>query len=289
MVPSKQAAPGAARHGVAPESVQRGTDPVLVVATTDMYAMLRQGRRVALMEHGIGQSYAGTVRSARHPSYAGGAHRLASMFLHPNDHAAGRDAAAYPEARVEVVGAPILDTLPDNEPRDPIIAFAFHADMTVCDETRSAFAWVKPHLESVAARWPTLGHGHPRWLAVNAAWYKRAHIPVEPDLRTVIRRAAVLVADNTSAMYAFAAMGGSVAVLNPPHYRRAIEHGLRFWPAAGVGVPVDRIEDLIPGIERALERDPADLARRDAAVDIVYARRSGSAAAAAQSLAEWAA
>ena len=76
-----------------------------------------------------GMSYAGDRDWAHRSSYPGGRGRDAELFLHPNETSAARDRAAYPDARVEVVGCPKLDTLPAREPGPgPVIAVAFHWD-----------------------------------------------------------------------------------------------------------------------------------------------------------------
>src|SRR5665811_2357651 len=89
----------------------KGGTPTLVAATGDMSLALRAGRPVAIMEHGSGQSYGGDRNARLHSSYAGGLHRAAGLFLHPGPHPAARDRHAYPDARVEIVGSPILDSL----------------------------------------------------------------------------------------------------------------------------------------------------------------------------------
>ena len=82
--------------------------------------------------------------------------------------------------------------------------------------------------------------------------------------------------------------GRPVIVLNRPEYRREVEHGLRFWEAAGVGVNVDSPADLDAAIVRAVEDPPDVAAAREAALDIVYSPRSGGAAIAAAAIVDWA-
>ncbi len=66
---------------------------------------------IALGQHGAGQSYWND-----HPAYPGGRGQgEASLFLVPNETAAARTRAAYPKARVEIVGCPKLDTLPTKD------------------------------------------------------------------------------------------------------------------------------------------------------------------------------
>jgi CDP-glycerol glycerophosphotransferase (TagB/SpsB family) len=130
-------------------------------------------------------------------------------------------------------------------------------------EARSAL----PHYDAVLPalandpRWHLLGHGHPRlWGRIARRW---AELGVErvPEFADVLDRADVFVCDNSSALYEFASTGRPVVVLNTPIYRRDVEHGLRFWSEADVGVQVDHACDLADAIALALT-DPPSVARR---------------------------
>lgn len=268
--------------------------PVLAAGIGDVGRAVKAGyTRIALMEHGIGQSYAGLPRerSASRPNYAGGGgHRAhVGLFLHPNEHAAGRDREAYPDATVAVVGAPILDTLPAHEPSPgrPVVAVAWHWDSYVCPETRSGFRVFRGGVVALRERYRVIGHGHPRIMGALAPWYRRAGIESVASFDEVCRRADVLVADNTSAMYAFASTGRPVVVCSPPWYRRHVEHGLRFWSAAGVGVACAQPNRMADAVTEALEDAPGQQAAREAALDVVYAYRTGAAERAALALMEW--
>jgi hypothetical protein len=287
---SPSAAAAFAHAGLTPSPAAQD-NPMLVAAWRDLRkARLLRRTRVALMEHGAGQSYGGRPSSARNSSYAGGMNRDAQLFLHPNDHAAARDREAYPGAAVAVVGSPLLDTLPRRQDGSgPVVAFAFHFDLILAPETRTAFRWIRAELGRLAETREVLGHGHPRIIEQLAPWYRRAGIEVVRGFDDVCRRADVLVADNTSALFAFAATDRPVVVLNPPWYDRRIDHGLRFWEAAGVGVQVDEPGDLAAAVTAALEDAPAQRRARDEALAHVYRWRSGGAQRAAQALQEWAA
>lgn len=280
-------------HGITPTRAPIGAAPILVASIGDLRTARRVGREhVAIMEHGAGQSYGGSSASARHPSYAGGNRRDADLFLHPGNHPAERDRRAYPDARIEVVGSPFLDTMPARiGPPGRVVAITSHFDATISPEATSGFAWARPGLERLVGRYEILGTGHPKggFLRRIAHWYTRYGIEVVADFREILRRADVLIFDNTSAGFAFAASGRPVVVLNPPEYRTDVHHGLRFWTAATVGVNVSAARDIPDAVERALELRPEDVAAREAALDVVYAHRTGAAARAAAALIDWSA
>lgn len=257
----------------------------LVAGYMDMRAARRFGyRRIALLEHGIGQSY-----SSRDCHLPGGDDRdPVGLFLSPNDHAAGRDAGRYPAARVDVVGSTILDSLSQREPGGgPVVAITFHWHYTRIPEMRSAFDHFKPALERLAEAFIVIGHAHPQAAGSIEPAYRAFGIEYEPDYREVFRRADLLIADNTSALFEFASTDRPVVVLNAPEYRRDVRHGLRFWDAADVGVQVDHPDELVAGVEAALENVSSRKAARDAALDVVYAYRTGAAVRAAAALRDW--
>jgi len=268
-----------------------GPGPAALVAS---YGDIKVGRRLGyrrftFLEHGAGQSYEGDRRHGRHGSYAGGEDREdVELFLVPNERTADRWRQAYPAARVAVVGSPRLETLPAREPDPdprPVVALGFHWECTIIQETRSAFGWYRSVLPEIARRFRVIGHGHPRaadWLRRH---YRRAGIEWVPEFEDVCRRADLFVCDNSSALFEFAATGRPVVVLNAPWYRRNVDHGLRFWEAAGVGRQVDRPEELAAAIAGALVLD--DQAARDAALRIVYTYRQGATERAASAVEEW--
>jgi hypothetical protein len=266
------------------------TRPVIVASFGDLKRAVRMGfKRVALMEHGAGQSYGGR-RPGDHGSYAGGRGRgAASLFLHPGEHPAERDRRAYPSARVEVVGSPFLDGLPSREGEPGrVVAFSFHFNGAVAPETKNAYAWAMPSIVGLRDRFPLLGHAHPRLYPDVAPHYQRFGIEAVASFHDVCRRADVYVCDNSSTLFAFAATGRPVVVLNPPWYDRKVQHGLRFWDAAKVGVQCDDPADLAACIDEALRDDDARKRDREAALDLVYAFRSGASQRAAGVLEEWA-
>jgi hypothetical protein len=275
-----------------------GPVPILTSASASMTRAYRAERtNIAIMEHGAGQSFGGgrgvmSQQARTSSSYAGGRGRHAGLFLHPGPHPAARDRAAYPKARVEIVGCPKLDTLPHREGDPaPTVAFSFHWDMTMVPEGRSTFILYRDAVARFARAHPSvhvLGHGHPRIMERLAGWYRRQDIEIVWDFEDVCRRADVYVCDGMSTLYEFASTGRPVVVLNAPYYRKHIEHGLRFWAAANVGEQVDTQRDLDGAIKRALADPKHGIEAREAALDMVYAYRTGAGERAARVLESWA-
>ena len=266
--------------------------PMLVAAWGDLARAVGLRRtHVAIMEHGAGQSYGGRPQAGGHGSYAGGRGRgAASLFLHPGEHPAERDRQAYPASRVEVVGSPYLDHLPHREGEPGrVVAFSFHFNGSVAPEAKNAFRWVWPEIMKLRDQYELLGHAHPRLFDKVKRLYHVAGIPPVREFTDVCRRADVYVCDNSSTLFAFAATGRPVVVLNPPWYDRRVNHGLRFWDAADVGVNCNDPKDLGRAIDEALKDKPAQRKRREAALDLVYGYRTGAAKRAADVLLEWAA
>lgn len=256
-----------------------GGREVVVASFADLSAAGR--RRVILSEHGAGQSYSG-----RHASYAGGNGRDdVALFLMPNDHAAARNRRQYTKTPTVVVGSPKVDhlaTLP--APTGPLVAaISFHWRCAIAPEADTAFDHYRDALSDTRAalEWAgvtLIGHGHPGIFEEIAPIYEAAGIEAVASFEEVVRRAHVYAVDNSSTLFEFAALDRPVVVLNCPGYRRAVNHGLRFWWGADVGVQVDDPSELVPGILAALEDPPARQASRRAVVEAVYPVRDGSAA-----------
>ena len=281
-----------------PRAIVDPTGPRCLVASIgDTKVARRIGyRRFAALEHGIGQSYTGDAKGARHPhpSYAGGADREdTELFMVPSEYSATLWRRAYPRATVEIVGSPRLDDLPPRQlsplEAGPVVAISFHWDAFVSPEAGSAVGHYLPVLGDLARTYTVLGHAHPKgdWPARMERHYRKLGIEFVPDFDEVCRRADVYVCDNSSTLFEFAATGRPVVVLNAPWYRRAVNHGLRFWDAASVGLNVDHPAKLVEGVASALEDEPPLAAAREAALRKVYAYRSGGAKRAAQAVLGW--
>ncbi len=246
------------------------------------------GRPVVLVEHGAGQSYPGDPRSAHHPSYSGGNEwDHAVGFVCPSDAVADRWRSRYPDTPAVAVGSPLLDRWHRVEPcrtTSTVIAFTFHWDCPLIPETRSAWKDYSRQLPALVDRFRRLGYGvvghsHPRWGRFLRDAWTRMGVPVAEGMADLIEGgASVLVADNTSALYEFAAVTDRpVVALNAAGYRKDVHHGLRFWDAVP-GVEVDHPDELPSAIVAALLDEPDLADRRRHAVTTAYAAVDGQAA-----------
>lgn len=246
-----------ARHlGIVPKYDRQG-DVVVTASWSDMAGTHGYRKRV-LLEHGVGQTY---QELEWQPHYAGGGPNrdIVDMFLSPNERCRRINERAHPGALHETVGSPYLDLLQvasDQAPRSERVAFTFHWDGSdLCPEMGNGFRWVAGSIPVLADRWELLGHAHPRLYHDLRPWYEQHEIPAVWWFGAVAGLAQVLVCDNSSALYLFAALGKPVVVLNPPIYRRDVYHGLRFWEFADVGPSVDEPRMLAWQVDEALHHD----------------------------------
>lgn len=258
---------------------------VMVASFSDLERC--KGRRAVFVEHGAGQRYAGTPEAADSPYYAGGMQRDAvELFICPNRDVAAANAARYPDAACAVVGSPVLDELA------VIRAAGEHLRQTEQRTVGCSFHW--PGLRAAPESgwaWPDfhraiaheVAHGPHRWLGhvhhradrkvdsvdIPRWWLDVGAVPCRewPD---VVAEADVYVCDNSSTIFEAAWLGIPVVLLNAPHWRRDVEHGLRFWQRADIGVQVDHPDDLAAAIEHALSDPPERQAKRAHHAHAVY-------------------
>ena len=267
-------------------------EPVVVAGFRDVRPM--RGRRVALMEHGAGQTYAGVQDG----SYAGGRGRgSVGLFLCPSGRVADVNRAAGGD--VAVVGSPRLDVLWDERRRFSRqrgrgverVAVSFHWRCQLVPECGSGWDAFRDDVRRFVAEspWQVLGHGHPRLWPEIRPWWRRSGVEAVEAWATVVRRADVYVCDNSSTMFEACAVGLPVVVLNAPEWRRDVEHGLRFWEAAGMGPNVEPGGDLVAAV-RSAARGWAGERRRAAelAYDLLPDGSGEATRACGEVLAEWA-
>ncbi len=272
-------------------SVGRGRGPVVTAAFGDFTNVAGSHRPLVLHHHGVGQSFV----DRPHGSYSNGPGRdRAGLILEPNEYAAAHSRAAYPQAQVVGYGTAKLDAWPfevQTGNPDPVVAISFHWDCKVAPETRSAW----PHygeaaLLALREAFPdrVLGHAHPRIFPELWPVYEALGIEPVADFEEVMRRADVYAIDGVSTLYEFAATGRPVVVLNAPWFRRDVEHGLRFWEYADVGVQVDHPHDLVGAVHEALHDRPEQRALREWAVEFIYPNRGHAAEVAAAEIVRFA-
>lgn len=235
-------------------------EPVVVAAAADLWAC--QSRPAVLLEHGSGQAY----EAHRSPSYSGGPGREhVALFLCTNEMVAARNRLVYPKIESFVCGSPRLDRLVSMSyglaPADDLVGFTFHWDYAGVPEARSTWPYWRDALPGIAASYSTWGHAHPKIARQIMPLYPQLGIQPVEDYNMMLVGPSVLCADNTSALYERAALDAPVVVLNAPWYRRNVEHGLRFWSHADVGIQVDHPDELLAAIDVALV-DPSSIRER---------------------------
>lgn len=257
----------------------RRLGPILVASWSDLRVCSRTRRRVVFFEHGAGQTY-----SKRLASYAGGPGReKVSLFVVPSERVAARNRRYYPTTPTAIVGSPKVDELlalghPPADP--PTVAVAFHWRCELVPETGSGLDDFAGELAATRARLADLGvtmlgHAHPRIFDEARSVYLAAGIEPVAHFADVVRRAHVYAVDNSSTLFEFAALDRPVVVLNPHAYRRDVDHGLRFWTEADVGLHAAPGE-LADGLLAALEDRPDVASSRRAAVARAYAVTDGT-------------
>lgn len=234
------------------------------------------------VEHGAGQSYVG----ANHSAYPGGKHPDTVLgYIAPAQRVADQWELARPGVPVGVVGCPRLDPWLAGwrgDPGERTLAITFHWNCGLCPETRTALGHYRRALPALVDRWRTagwevLGHGHPRaWPMLEGLWRQLGVEPVE-SWADVMDRARLLIVDNSSAMYEWAALCRPVVALNAPWYRRHVHHGLRFWNMVP-GLQVDEPCQLAAlNLDGYVERDAFAVSRAGIAQQ-VYAHLDGGSA-----------
>lgn len=247
--------------------------PTIVASYID--ARLAMRRPVIYLEHGAGQTY-----SPGFSSYAGGRGKeMVDLFLSPSERVAAINRAAYPNAEHAVVGCPLLDKWVGYRPvnPEPFCALAWHWNgLGVAPEARSAFPRYASALPQLTKSFRLLGHGHPRAMKRLIPFYEQHGIEWTADFGEVLRRADVLVFDNTSAGFMFAALDRPVVVLDAPWYQKA--WGGRFWEWADVGVRISDPAQLSGAITEALRDAPRQAQRRREINREIYGTVDGHAA-----------
>jgi hypothetical protein len=279
-----------AQRGHVRGMIQGKGNLMLVSSSGDLATSWKAGRWAVFTQHGAGQSF---VRKS--PSYAGWPHhKNVAMFIHPGPDPAAKDAAIYGGERVRIVGCPKMDPWHaghlTHEPAEnglPNVVVSSHWDCKAIPETRSTFFHMLPGFQELAAlngvEFNLYGHGHPRALHQYQPEYKKRGIQVIKKFQDVLRVGDLYIMDQMSTLYEFASAGAQgygrpVVVMNAPFYRKKVNHGLRFWDAAQVGINIWQPGEMVDAARRALQDAPEQQQARRDAIDQVYAYTDGRAA-----------
>ena len=249
-----------------------GTKPVMVAAHRD--ELVCKGD-IVLVEHGAGQHYGGHDASGM-----GAVRDRIVLYLGPNEETVSRMGAVAPNAVRVAVGSPKLDRWYGTVRREvavPVVGVTWHWDARTWPESRWAFPHYRARLPLLSARWETIGHGHPRSFGHLISHYRRAGIRPEHDPYRFLDSIDLLVADNTSLIFEAAAVGIPVVLLDAPWYRRGVEHGLRFWQWADIGVRTGDPNSLVDAVAAGWELRDMFRPVREMMRDAVYGLWDGQA------------
>lgn len=285
-----------------------------VIAGMGDQSVIPHCRPLALVDHGVGQTYA----NLDHQSYNAGRNRQrVSLFLYSTRQARDANEARWHDATHVVCGPVRLDQFfeggvltggmdrPCNA--QVTVGFAWHFDLTITQETRSAFGYYLPVLERLAADSPykLLGHAHPRaWESIEGH-YERLGIEQERDVDQFLTRCDVVVVDNSSVLFEAAALQRPVLALDAPFYRDTPRQPPRFYdqvpglrlrayrdqaPECGIVHDQWGRDHLAAAIDEALKDRPPLQRLRERVVGQVYGERLDGRASerAADAIEEWA-
>lgn len=247
---------------------------------TNLKEVREYGRKVIYTEHGMGQSFTGIS----HQSYIGGERAGVVAIFVPGPKQAEKQINAYPTIPVYQVGVPKLDKYHQQDlsnSNDPnTVCISFHWECRVLPETKSAFRHYRGALPELgrSEEFTLLGHGHPNNAAKFSRYYNHNNIEYLKNFSDVIDRASLYVCDSSSTIYEWLSLGRDVVLLNIPQYRRDVEHGMRFWEHADMGVNVDNKRELKDKILEALARRGEFDKRRQEILQEVFATTDGNAA-----------
>lgn len=252
-------------------------EPCIVAGWIDYSDIADGERRIALVEHGAGQTY-----SMRSPSNPGGTEREGiHLYLDPNETVSAINLAAYPRAKSVVVGSPWLDRFVGRpiQQRPGSVALTWHHPCpSAVPESKWAYPYYEHFLPRLTAVWEVIASAHPRIFNRLEPVYRTMGFEPVPNFGSLLG-ADVLLCDNSSAIPSWAAVTGKpVVFLNQPAYRRHVRHGGRFWDWVGDQVQVGHPADLCDAVNVALIDPPAARVSRQDMVDATFGVLDGKAA-----------
>ena len=209
-------------------------------------------KNLILMEHGAGQMY-----NSCHPAWMRSNYNSNTVLLLATNEILAKRFKENNNIPVEIVGCPKLDDMiKEDYMKTNKIAISFHYNCPILPETQTTFKYYKDIIPKVAKEFKLLGHGHPVHWNFMEKYYKDNKIKAIKNFDQITKQADIYIVDNSSTLFEFAALGKPVIVLNCPAYRKDIEHGMRFWEFADIGLQVEKPEELIPVIYKTIKRDP---------------------------------
>lgn len=247
-------------------------DYVCVFSYGDLKLIHELDKYIIFCEHGVGMFY-----NNPHPSYAGSTTNRDKVILRlsPNKTHAEKEMETL-ECPVEIIGVPKLDKFANRNWRinyeKPTVAISFHFDCLVCQETRSSFKYFEKILPELNKHFNLIGHAHPRLMRDIESFYIKNKIRVVKDFETVMELADVYCIDNSSTIFEWCITGKPIVLLNPPFYRKEIEHkgNPRFWKHAGIGPLCEKPEDLISCIMESCKNHAKYLQKiKEASLDVL--------------------
>ena len=238
-------------------------NPIIVAGYPDLRKVGK--RPVCFVEHGAGQTYIGD-NGKIHGGYSGGDGRSSvGLFICPNWEVAERNHSEYPLSNVVAVGSPRLDDLLEMrnsclKPFHPTLGISFHWECRVARESGSAFREFSPVIPKFVSKleaygMEVLGHGHPKSFSDLEPWWRSHGVAVEKEWEVVAAKIDAYMIDNSSTIFEAAALDIPVLLMESAHWRKDVNHGLRFWDCANVGPTVTPSSDLYEALSDCL--DPA--------------------------------
>lgn len=259
----------------------------VVASSGDLHRASLEKKMIFYMEHGAGQTY-----NVRNRSYAGGPGREnVCLFLSPGPHVTAINKKWHPQIPSVDVGVPKLDywhniVRPEHPDKKalPVVCISFHWDCQVCPETRNGFNHFKQAVLDAKKKsgkfgeFELVGHCHPRARKQIKPFFEENGIEFIEKFSDVLDRADVYVCDNSSTIFEFASIGKPVVLLNPPHYRKFVHHGLRFWDYAHIGHNAKDSASMLEAIRLSLNETRQDMVDRRHLINQIYYACDGQAA-----------
>jgi hypothetical protein len=210
------------------------------------------GVPIIIGEHGAGQTY-----DTSHIAYARGIPKSLNVkyFLAVNKHCYDNFKKNNPTLKSYIVGCPKLDKWKDKykvNKENPLIVFSWHWLSRSIPEAYGGFMYWSPALKELKESYNIAIHGHPSVQDRVIPFTQANDIRFIKKFEDVVEQADIYAVDNSSTLFEFAAINKPVIVLNNPWFRRDVEHGMRFWEYADIGVQCNDVSDLSKSIDKAI-------------------------------------